>query len=656
MKNFYKILPIVTLAINATYGASFQRIGAGTKISSERRSSDRAEGAVTQPTYVDTSGGEEISCSRGDMGNNISYDFLRTVMGDEDIAIVKSDDGSQFRMVFPSYVKACLDLDFDVKATNNDFYIKFKNNYDFDYESLRNEGESESAFDALTAEEKYYRCIEKSYPDIVKNGEFDRARANELDLLENKTINYPLAGVNKEYSSKAYIVSPMHSIFNIVNHGEVDSYRPPKESDWRCTFAENINPQKDVLVYESQMDKDIRKAYEACSSEDLKQVFSELSRLKDSKSVGNYGDLINVLENVKDKLREQKSDEFLARMKEIERRFEPSEEDLEEGRELGISNKDDAKENIDEYFRVMAEYDELVLDSAIEDLYELQILRAKASPAEKEAIDKRVEKINELIGRFNKSTNEDDFRYMVDAMKLYNIKNTGKNIFATKSKSLHFSNVYFEKNKKERGKKLSFKSAESNMKADIDKFSKQTLAEWQDVSDLRKGKTAPLDKIRNQMSRTQKQQQQAYQNYVKSYQSDYNKSCKPNILGYVNQYSCNLFQQRQQVNQYMLSRNMQSFQGRLTNQNMMYRNYEQIYADGLMQRSLASTSQPGGSNDLFSMWGYSGDFGMGSTATMTGGMPMGMQLQMPQMQQQQMQQQQMQMPSNVIQLSNPLGY
>lgn len=652
MKNFYKILPIVTLAINATQALPFKRIGAGTKISSESTSSNRSSGTVSQPDYTDTSGGESVSCSRGDMGNNISYDFLRTVMGDEDIAIAKSEDGSHFRMIFPSYVSACLDLDFDVKTSDNNFYIKFKNKYSFDYSALANEGESRQAFESLTAEEKYYRCLDKQYPDIVKNGEFDRAKANELDLLENKTIEYPLTGTNKEYSSKAYIVSPLHSIFNGVAHGKKEDYRAPRESDWQCTFAENINRQKDVLVYESQMDKDIRKAYEACNSEDLKKVFTELSRLKDSRTVGNYGDLINVLENVKDKLREQKADEYLARMKEIERQFQPSEEDIEEGREFGVAGRDEAKELVDEYFKILAEYDSLILDSAIEDLYELQVVRARATPEERVAIDKRVEGLNSLIGRFNKDSNEDDFKFMVDAMKNYNMKNTGKNIFATKSKSLHFSNVYFEREKKERGKKLTFKTAEANMKADLDKFSKQTLREWQDVADLRRGSTKPLDRIRQQMNRTQQQQQQAYQTYYQNYQKDYNKSCRPNILGYVNQYSCNLFQQRQNANQYILGRNMQNFQGNLTQQNSLFRNYEQIYQNALMQRSIASQGAPGGTADMFNMWGYSGDFGMGSTATMTGGMPMGMQLQMPQMQQQQ---QQMQMPSNVIQLSNPMG-
>lgn len=609
MKKYIPLLPVLALTVTSANGLTPRRLSAGSTLGTSS-SNNYSSAEVTKPVYTNVRGSVTQSCSKEDMQRNISYDFLRTLMGDEDIKIFKSRDGSQFRVIVPNYIQACLDLKYDVMLMGNDHIVKFRNDYDFDYEELAEEGESPDSFRKLSIEDKYFRCIGKKYPELIDEhtSAFNRVKAFEDGHLRQMTIEHPISGMDKDRSSKLYIASPDYSVFNQAVHGKVENYRPPSDSEWKCTYLENASGGPlDTLVYESQNDKEARKAYSACRSNELSKVIDELDRLKsDNSDIGNAGQLIAILEGVKDKLREEKANELLDRLRELENELIPSDEDLEDGKELAINDKQEIYELLEDYNKVLKQYENLVVDTGIVDLYELAHQRSVAkTPEEKASIDKRVAKLNELISGFGRHSDKDEFKYLVDAMKNHNFGIKAKEIFTVKSKSENFGNVYFEKNKREREKKLTFSKAEKSVKADIDRFEKNVLTEWRDVSQLKRGKDAPLKRLRNRMQSLQSRRTSLISNYQQNYQNDMQKYC---YSGY-NQYSCQMAQYRQQMNQYLLQKQLGKVQTSSTNLNNQYAGWMRIYQDSMMQRNLASVNNNDslGGSDL-SMWGY--DMGM----------------------------------------------
>lgn len=469
-----------------------------------------------------------------DPGTSVTYGFIDSITGGEPIDIKK--DGSNLIVGIPEYFSACiskLKLESKIGADNN---VYFKFSVDPTTELRTSEGAS--------FERKHENCVDnliKANPSVLdSDGSINYDEADKLGLVaRNKfRVAVDISQVDSKKDSEVIVASlDKTALFNgPVYESSPSGLGDSTEKSWNCMRFENPNPLT-VRVYQTDKTRLIDQAEAICKSDnasahDVEAIRAELLK---SETLGNFSPLVRSLSEFKYNILNKDIAALEKEMDEIEDKFEPSDEDLEEGRKIGVS-KSEAKKLGEKYMGIMKKFNDELLPLIKSDISILLAEREDASDERKDQIDKEISRLSELLAKFDRESTErgDKFVTLMRGMKEANLKSATKEIMNAVYAAKHFKRVY-EGDADERGPKLSMKQAEEKAKQMAKDKYQTTVSLWDDERELKAGSDAPIkrrQRVLAEISRkaqTEKQQfstkfnsqDQYIQQYLKRAQQTY---------------------------------------------------------------------------------------------------------------------------------------
>ncbi len=448
----------------------------------------------------------DIKC---DKGNTVSYDFVTSLSG-KPVEIEKRN--GEVIVNIPEYFNGCIDkINLESKiGSDNNVYLKF---------DVKPSPEM-TAMSGDTLEIKYENCIDelmKSRPELINNGVIDYNKADREGFISRGKFKkaVSLSGVDSNKDSEVLVVSPSSAsiynstVFSNIPNGLGDS----SEAKWNCMRTET--PQNlAVRLFQTERTRLLDQAEAVCknSNASLHDVDSIREELLKSETLGNFTPLIQSLNKMKYNLLKSEIEEMAEKLDDIEDKFQPSEEDVEAGRKIGVS-KSEARKLGKDYENLMKKFNDELLPQIKNDLKVLLSEREDADDERKEAIDEEVKKLSELIAVFNRENSErgDKFVTFIRGLKEANQKSATKQSFEAVVNAQLYTRVY-EGDTDDRGSKLSLADAENKSKAiSKDKYM-STVTLWDDERELKNGSDAPIKRRQKVLaelySRGQKEKQQ----------------------------------------------------------------------------------------------------------------------------------------------------
>lgn len=517
--NRYKkiVMSFLSIALlnDATFAANQIRLG-GKKTPSTSRGSGGGQTTGSFDAEPARSAGQaSISC---DPSTTVSYSFIESLAGGP-VGLTK--DGDNLIVSIPEFFNACIDkikLESKVGSDNN-VYLKFALEPSTD---MRNSSGESTA-------QKYSACVDgiiAKNPDLIKDGEVDYEKADSLGLISRNKFKMAvsLKNVDKDKDSEVVIAS-LNSLgmYDEPVYGESRSgLGDSRESTWNCLRYEK--PADSIVrVFQTQKTNLLDRAEAICkngnaSLHDVEAIRAELLK---SETLGNFSPLIRSLGKLKYNLLKQDIDDMAKKLDQIEDKFEPSEEDIEEGNKIGVS-KAEAKKLGKEYEEVMKKFNTEILPQIKSDLQVLLTEREDASEERIEEIDKEIEKLSELLSVFDRENTErvDKFALFMRGMKEANVKSAAKEALNAVYASQFFKRVYVG-DTDDRGAKLTLKEAEDKYKQKANDKYRETVAYWDDERELKQGSDAPIKRRQKILSQINQKAQAERQNFSNKYsQSD----------------------------------------------------------------------------------------------------------------------------------------
>lgn len=454
-------------------------------------STHSSSGGATRPYQSKPAADAGLAGIECDPGNSVTYGFIDSITGGEPIDVKK--DGSNLIVSIPEYFSACISkLKLESKiGSDNNVYFKFA--VEPTTELRTSTGNS--------FERKYEVCVDdmiKANPTIVdSDGTINYDEADKLGLVaRNKfRVAVDVSAVDSSKDSEVIVASiDKTALFNSAVYNSTPSgLGDSSEKSWNCMRFETPNSAT-VRVYQTDRTRLIDQAEAICKSDNasLHDVEAIRAELLKSETLGNFSPLIRSLSKLKYSLLKQEIDEISKQLDTIEDKFEPSDEDLEEGRKIGVS-KTEAKNLGKKYEELMKKFNDEFLPQIKSDLAILLSEREDANEARIDEIDKEISKLSELLTVFDRETTErgDKFVLLMRGMKEANLKSATKEIFNAIYAAKHFKSVY-EGDADERGPKLSLKQAEEKSRQMAKDKYQQTASLWDDERELKSGSDAPI--------------------------------------------------------------------------------------------------------------------------------------------------------------------
>lgn len=594
MKKYFGITGVVLSLLAPSTSLAGFRLGSKPK-PVQRSSQSNSSGRDYSAKPAQTADVQNVSC---DKGNSVTYDFISAISGGE-ITYDKRDDGLVISI--PEYFEACIgniSIDSNVGPYNN-VYVKFKVE---PTEAMKNaEGSS--------LEHKYENCIKTNYGNIKSWEDADKAGL----IARNKfSKRISLNNVDSKRDSEVIIASPnkVYGYDQQVFSGSLMSLPSSSDSEWNCMRFEDPST-KPVMANKTETYQLREEAVLLCQSDNpsLADVDAQLAKLRDEDTAGNYQYLIKLLEEIKDKLLEEDADKMVARLAEIEEEFAPSDEDLEEGRNIGVS-KSEAKKLAKEYAGLMKKFSEEMSPAIANELEALLKERSDATDKRIEVIDKRIAKLNEITTGFSRQTGDgqENFKVLVRGLEKNGLKSSARSIFKAVTKAKYLSKVYVG-DEDERGKPLKLSEAIKKASDSNKKLSREVFARWDDEKALRSGSDAPIkrrQKIAREIQNRGKKDYTKFQanlGQYDKYMSDYtNRMIKHYCTSGGDMQKCQYMQQQyapylmNQYNQYKTKKSQNygqywsnKYGKAMSQQDSILRKYEGIHQQAqfdIMQRKM----------------------------------------------------------------------
>ncbi|EQC43255.1 hypothetical protein [Bacteriovorax sp. Seq25_V] len=515
MRKTKKILTTcVALAVAAP---SFGKVRLGSRIDNSPGIGSSTNGTSQDRPYTSEPARDAtVSDIKCDKGNAVSYDFITSLTGKP---VELETKNGEVIVNIPEYFNGCIDkINLSSKVgTDNNLYLKF---------DIKPSPEM-AAMPGDTLEIKYENCIDelkKSRPELIKDGVIDYNVADKQGFITRggfkKAVSF--SGVDSSRDSEVLVVSPQSSsvynatVFSNVPNGLGDS----TEAKWNCMKTES--PQNLAFrLYQTEKTRLLDQAEAVCKNPNasLHDVDAIREDLLKADTLGNFTPLIQSLNKMKYNLLKEEVDEMAEKLDNIEDKFQPSEEDVEEGKKIGVS-KSEAKKLGKEYEALMKRFNDELLPQIKNDLKVLLAEREDADDDRKEAIDEEIKKLSELISVFNRENSErgDKFVTFIRGLKEANMKSATKESFEAVVNAQLYKRVY-EGDTDDRGTKISLAEAETKSKQmSNDKYLK-TVNLWDDERQLKSGSSAPIERRRKVLAELYSRSQQERKQFQSGFQS-----------------------------------------------------------------------------------------------------------------------------------------
>lgn len=406
---------------------------------------------------------------------------------------------------------------------------------------------------------------------------------------------------------RIYYAEPTYPRGYSAPYGKPDTIGMPKDGsmgDLTCGYVANLS-DKSVFANKSDEYVAFESAREACSNSDYEKVLAEVSKLENS-TVGNAGPLLNMMRKVLISLREKEAESIFEDMDKIDDSLEPDDDDLAEGRRVGM-DKSDAKKAVQKFANLAAKLDRTILRPSIKELKNLLEKLEDATGDARVKIDDRIEELNKIIAQF--SDKKDEFINVQKAMQLYGILDNAEQIEEIRLVSQHFGQVYAGDKDADRGKPKSIEKANKAINKDLKKYKRETIGAWREEKAIRNGSKVPMLAAKRRRDARYERMNKSYSSYQDTEKRDYKRYCGSNFFGgQKNPVRCKYhmagYERRQQTYLRSRARDLKDVTSGTTRLN----NLNSLYASE--QRRIASARGADNPFDFSSGFNYSDPLGL----------------------------------------------
>ena len=615
------ILPTLCLSMVLNAEARIPNRGAATSTPTRASTAGRADTpSVGKPGNIAADGAAR-SCKGNDTDGYLSQSFIRNItdpnVPDSDVLKIVETSPGVHEVRMDKYFSTCTDIEIKVQQVDNNYFVRFKNNYEFNESNVPlNEGET---FANLSDDEKYYRCLESK--NMLTNGGFDWSKAEQSNgiIYEAKSQPFSVDIGDGQDSVSAYFASP--SATQYPPDYPVSGIISPKPSNWDCVTYENFNQREEKRLYTSRRDQVYDRAMQACQTESAERILDELAALRES-SAGNFRSLERILEQAFDKAQERRVTEIYERMAAIEEEMK-NEDDLDRG---------DIKELGGEYSDLALELNKIVIKPSMERINVLLERREKASDNEKKEIDMQVKELNEKISRFaneHPDASKGNIDKVYDRLEEQGLVDEARNIEGLRLASHFYGRVYHRRGgfdeDDNRGKALTMKKAENEIRSKVGEFENKELESWSEAYAVKNGDDEPLKRSMRDVQSRYTRMQKDYQTFQQNEYQTTMQYCGTNMIGsQTNPYQCNRWLAGQEQRQSQFQSIMNNHTSYINSRSANYQNYLGYYQNYMQNNADRS---PSSSGTGFNFYGSSttpmssGNFSMmGMTPTGTSNM------------------------------------
>lgn len=504
---------ICTLALASTQA---KVVFSGMGSSGTRSTNQSMAGTVTVSS---SSQSTTIECRRGDA---VSYGFMKTLLlGDTPSYTIAN---GKILVNLPTRVSACI-KDISAEAISNpidnNVYLKFNvkidsSQYPAGTQSI--EKEYEKCMAHLSGGDSSFYTVEK----LREKGHLAPPVTLDTDLPDidgNRNSELVIASTNKDFDYKNDMP------FGLANVAQHTSF---SDSSFNC--MDYVKPADHKVMANKTNEYELREeAIAACNGKNLTDIAESLKNLR-SDSGGNYDDLTRILSGIQHQLIDEEVNQMVARMEQIESDISPSVEDVKEGDKFGVS-KEARKKLLQEYASHMNKFSKELLPAMKAELEHLMkeyadLGDSEADERRKDQINESIEKINDVIAKFNRQNeNGAEYKKVVEALREGNMQTSGRKILSGIILAQEFSHV-----KLEGTNKRNVEEAENNSERSITRLKQGTLADWGDEALIRAGDNSPIRRrqqilkgIQQRASKDRKNYMMklnAYDDYIQQYAED----------------------------------------------------------------------------------------------------------------------------------------
>lgn len=555
--------------------------------------------------------GSSTNCSKTQ--NYAAFELVRNLMPNPDdfkVDMISKDESDsrdsaklQVKVTLPPYNNACVKFKLvPIKAKGQTLHIRMKmldpTNQDQNYNY-----------------KKYVACLEKKESSIdgdkpvLENGVYHPERSTisdvqhmlfDLDVDPGKNVN-------------VYFDSP----FKTADNGDHGNVFGTPSNIVSCYKSENF--EKDGLaLYKSPESEAAERAYTACTSKDHRAILSELERLRSAGNANqllkNAGMLQQVLNGALENAREDREKAIFEEMEAVANEFK---EFKKEG--FREDDEDLVKESAKKYVALLTELDEISIHPSVKMVEALLAERKKGSTSvkDREAIDEEIERLNEVIGRFDKK-NRKQMKVIFEGLKEYSLVDQAYDIEGFRLKSDLYNKVHKDRRTgdRERRPMLTLEGAADRVKRNLKKFESRTN-DWEDAYLAKRGYSEPIKRTEQQYNFALKRFKSDEQKFQQNEQKMFKKYCQPNFVMFNQAYHqrrCQKYQQGKtsRMNKYLKIRQNQL--GYIQSRKGQYDQLNAWYSTAIQRQSAESYED----NDPFGFYSYTpgGDLGVDDNFSM----------------------------------------
>jgi hypothetical protein len=496
------------------------------------------------------------------------------------------DQERKLKVEIPQYYGNCMDIEFDFELKNNQLYVK-----------ARNANANASQGETGTNYQRYIKCLEKGDSPIITNesGKVN-FHADRATLKNAQFMELDISGEEFDTSKdlKIYFLSPTATN---ENGGFPPAFSQAGPHN-HCFKKEDINKSGDYTAYLSPTSRVNRTVYEACKSNEYRQILSALKNL-DSKTVGNYKLLKKVLEQALVKAIDNDAQKIYEELELIGKDFKMT------GGKPSL-DEEEASDLADDYVALLEKMNKNILTPYINQLEDLVAARSgppRPSRAERKEIDKKIKDFNEKIQEYSKKTKKMGYKNVMSVLKHYGQIDQARMVEGFRLKSHAFGRVYKDgKNNDSRGSRLTIKTANKTITETLEKFD-VVLSEWELEASSRSGDVNPALAQKKRYSALTQARDKRYQSDMKKAQEKY-KDC---VGWFQTQFKVQKCQQKAQKAQKTALRRRASYNKQIGVASEKFGRYSENYDQ--YKRTVASTEA--GNTGLYDPAGYYSEYSFG---------------------------------------------
>ncbi|MGB0453633.1 MAG: hypothetical protein ACPGJV_07945 [Bacteriovoracaceae bacterium] len=595
---------------------------------SKEVSYNKETGILSLPSYISgdgcfeaIAGAQVTDAIRISDSENVKYNFV-TLKNGKDLswehiskelkAPLKKDDGSELD---PKVLSKNQKRQKDISWFKN---VKIGS---LEYDEAE-PGEFGRQWDRLSEEHKIMACLEAK-GKIVEDSSGDYVLGNDIKPADIEDVNtFTLStdnGGDEMTTIKLAMASPANAKFPRAYGPALEGSLFSLEDDGKSCFKlEKLNEGEDPVVFENAM---IAEAMNLCQIGDVYQMDKKLHSLYENYSSlsgsNAYKISLMLLEDARDKSRDEKEEDILAELKEIGSEIKK----LRKGGKWDADD-DDAEDFMSDYIATLKKFNEQVVDSYIRELnYSLNSLKHLRGDAKKDEL-KKIDKLREKIGHLNDKKSSYHYSYVEELAKEFGLMGQAQDVHGFFLKSKYMAQVTkdakgkdhrsgfrkgFKSSKMKRfGKGLTFAKADDYIEKAYERYESK-MEKWEDDYAAKEGEEYPARIALNEVRSINRSMSLASKRHNEREES-YAKNCDRGFFGgQVNPVRCKFYNnpQRKRARFDRYNRMMSSHRRALDRATASYQDRRQWAEDA--RRALAE--EEGEYDDYMSYYFHEDDFG-----------------------------------------------